>query len=136
MGNVLVRNVDDSILFRLAEIAKKEGLSRSAYLRNQLELLAEYPDLMERDSKYEELFNRVMDIQEKTLLAFARNENVMYSAKKMLNESNKMIDQKMRVHLTEGVRNEINDIAMKKDISFAEVVQHAINFYLKYRNME
>ena len=136
MRNILIRDVDDYTACRLSEMAKKKGVSRTSFLREQLELLAEYPDLMERDSKYEELFNRIMDVQEKTLLAFVENENIMYSAKKILTKSNKRIEKRKRVHLEEEVSNELKNIAIEKDISFPEVVQHAIDFYLKYRYME
>ena len=78
----------------------------------------------------------IMDVQEKTLLAFVENENIMYSAKKILTKSNKMIEKRKRVHLEEEVSNELKNIAIEKDISFPEVVQHAIDFYLKYRYME
>ena len=47
-----------------------------------------------------------------------------------------MIEKRKRVHLEEEVSNELKNIAIEKDISFPEVVQHAIDFYLKYRYME
>lgn len=86
-----VRNLDSFVVDRLSDMAKSKGLSLNAYLRNQLELLAEYPDLMEHDSKYEELFNRVIPIQEKTLQMFASTANLMNENRKTLREIQKQM---------------------------------------------
>jgi stress response protein YsnF len=93
MNNLLIRNVNDDVLLRLSEMAKKKGVSRNAFIREQLELLAEYPDIMEHDSKYEELFNRVMDVQEKTLQMLASNINLMNESRQTLRETQKRLTQ-------------------------------------------
>lgn len=84
-----IRNLDSSVIDRLSDMAKSKGISLNAYLRNQLELLAEYPDLMERDSKYEELFNRVLPILEKSLQMLASNNNLMDETKQTLGKMQK-----------------------------------------------
>ena len=89
MRNILIRDVDDYTACRLSEMAKKKGVSRTSFLREQLELLAEYPDLMERDSKYEELFNRVLPILEKSLQMLASNNNLMDETKQTLGKMQK-----------------------------------------------
>lgn len=91
MNNLLIRNIDDDVLLRLSEMAKKKGVSRTSFLRNQLELLAEYPDIMEHDSKYEELFNRVMDVQEKTLQMMASTINLMNETRQTLRKVQKKL---------------------------------------------
>lgn len=84
-----IRNLDSSVIDRLSDMAKSKGISLNAYLRNQLELLAEFPDLMERDSKYEELFNRVLPILEKSLQMLASNNNLMDETKQTLGKMQK-----------------------------------------------
>ena len=84
-----VRNLDSFVVDRLSDMAKSKGLSLNAYLRNQLELLAEYPDLMEHDSKYEELFNRVIPIQEKSLQILASNNNLLNETRQTLGKVQK-----------------------------------------------
>lgn len=84
-----IRNLDSSVIDRLSDMAKSKGLSLNAYLRNQLELLAEYPDLMERDSKYEELSNRVLPILEKSLQMLSSNNNLMNATSQTVREMQK-----------------------------------------------
>jgi hypothetical protein len=84
-----IRNLDSSVIDRLSDMAKSKGISLNAYLRNQLELLAEFPDLMERDSKYEELFNRILPILEKSLQMLASNNNLMDETKQTLGKMQK-----------------------------------------------
>jgi len=84
-----IRNLDSFVIDRLSDMAKSKGLSLNAFLRNQLELLAEYPDLIERDSKYEELFNRVIPIQEKSLQLLSLNNNLMDETKHTLGKMQK-----------------------------------------------
>jgi hypothetical protein len=86
-----VRGVDNFVIDRLSGMAKSKGLSLNAYLRNQLELLAEYPDLMERDNKYEELFNRVIAVQEKTLQMLVSNINLMNETRQTLRKVQKQL---------------------------------------------
>ena len=84
-----IRNLDSSVIDRLSDMAKSKGLSLNAYLRNQIELLTEFPDLMERDSKYEELFNRVLPILEKSLQMLLSNTNLMNETKLTLGKMQK-----------------------------------------------
>lgn len=44
MADVLIRNLDDETLRRIDEAAAREGVSRSAYLRDQLKRLAPEPE--------------------------------------------------------------------------------------------
>ena len=73
MSNLLIRDLDDDVLLRLTKMAKAKGVSRSEFLREQLTLLAEFPELLEKDEKYEKLFNRMLPIQEKTIAMLERN---------------------------------------------------------------
>lgn len=132
MSDLLVRNIDDDVLLRLSEMAKKKGVSRNTFIREQLELLAEYPDLMERDSKYEEVFNRVIPIQEKTLQMLASNINLMNETRQTMRKNQKMLEVFTNPHFAEDVYNDINKLAAEKNINFSAAAKLAVDFYLKY----
>ena len=71
-----IRNLDSSVIDRLSDMAKSKGISLNAYLRNQLELLAEFPDL-------------ILPILEKSLQMLASNNNLMDETKQTLGKMQK-----------------------------------------------
>ena len=94
MNDLLIRNVDDYVLMRLSEMAKSKGVSRSAYVRDQLTLLSEYPDLMEKDEAYKRMFDRVIPILEKTLEMLAANSTQMGETRQILYEVRTLLKER------------------------------------------
>jgi hypothetical protein len=95
LNDLLIRNVDDYVLMRLTEMAKSKGISRSAYVRDQLTLLSEYPDLMEKDEAYKRMFDRVIPILEKTLEMLAANSTQMGETRQILYEVRALLKERM-----------------------------------------
>lgn len=94
LNDLLIRNVDDYVLMRLSEMAKSKGVSRSAYVRDQLTLLSEYPDLMEKDEAYKRMFDRVIPILEKTLEMLAANSTQMGETRQILYEVRTLLKER------------------------------------------
>lgn len=62
MGQVKIRNLDDSVILRLDELAKKKKKSREAYLRDILITLSISGELFEQDFKYANLVETISDL--------------------------------------------------------------------------
>lgn len=91
MSDLLIRDLDEDVLLRLSKMAKEKGVSRSEFLRDQLTLLAEFPELLEKDEKYEKLFNRILPIQEKTIEILERNYEEMRQTEKLLSAVSELL---------------------------------------------
>lgn len=61
---IKVRNLSAITVKRIDELAKKQGLSREAYLRDHLETLACLDKIKESEDRYTILVNKVMKVLE------------------------------------------------------------------------
>lgn len=61
MRNIIIRNVDDDIIFRINEMARKKGISREEFLRNMLKTISLSGELKELDYKYANIVNLLVD---------------------------------------------------------------------------
>lgn len=57
--DIVIRNLDKDIVQRIDELAKKKGLSRNEYLRDQIKQLALYPEISEKDDQYKRLVEKI-----------------------------------------------------------------------------
>lgn len=89
-----VRGLDSYVVNRLSDMAKSKGLSLNGYLRDQLTLLSEYPDLMEKDEAYKRMFDRVIPILEKTLEMLAANSTQMGETRQILYEVRTLLKER------------------------------------------
>lgn len=61
MGEVKIRNVDDSVIAKLNLLAKKNGLKRETYIRKYLTSLSVIGELIELEDKYASLVKTVLE---------------------------------------------------------------------------
>lgn len=69
---IKVRNLSAITVKRIDELAKKQGLSREAYLRDRLETLACLYKIKESEDRYTILVNRLMKVLEYNSLVLKR----------------------------------------------------------------
>ena len=61
MPAVIIRNIDQTVLDRCTELADKKGISREEFLRRAIINLSVVGTVKEIESKYETLFQAVLD---------------------------------------------------------------------------
>lgn len=61
-STVYIRNVNPAIIAKLDEMAAKQKISRSEYIRRQLEQLAAFPELRKKESQSTQQFQEILDV--------------------------------------------------------------------------
>ena len=84
--NISVRGLDASVVKKIDELAKKNGLSREEYIRRYLTKVSELEDIQNIDEKYHNLVDAVVDRLEQ---ANDIIENNMILMEKIYDEINK-----------------------------------------------
>ena len=59
--NISIRDVDPVAIKKIDELAKKKGISRNEYLKNQIIQIAIVQDLNEMENRYSNLVDAVVD---------------------------------------------------------------------------
>ena len=59
--NISIRDVDPVAIKKIDELAKKKGISRNEYLKNQIAQIAVMKDLNEIENRYSNLVDAVAD---------------------------------------------------------------------------
>lgn len=77
--DLLIRDVEPFVIKQVADLAKKQGLSREEYLRRKIKQMATLDLEMERIDKYANLVIYMEDVVK-------RNTNVMERIELLLNE--------------------------------------------------
>lgn len=62
MADISIRDLDGAAAVKLSEMARNKHMSREAYIRQQLEVLAVAGEIKEIENKYETLVNRILDV--------------------------------------------------------------------------
>lgn len=62
MGYLTIRNVSDTTILKLDEIAKKKGMSRQALIRNILDAFVLSSDIRTVENRYAELLNQIIPV--------------------------------------------------------------------------
>lgn len=88
MGDIFIRNVDDSIISKLDYLAKSKGMSRTKYLKMYLESLVVLDDLKELDSKYSVLVGNTALVMEQVIDYLKRNEALLQDLREKKEDSN------------------------------------------------
>lgn len=88
--NVLLRNISKDVVYKIDELAKKNGISRNEYLTNQLELLAYSDSIFELDNKYSILVEKILKVLEYNTLTLKTflEENLIDLEEAVKNERN------------------------------------------------
>ncbi len=60
--DIIIRNLDASVGYKLTELAKNKGISREEYIRIYLTSLSVINDMKELDLKYSSLVNDVVNV--------------------------------------------------------------------------
>lgn len=64
---IIIRNLDRDIVYRIDELARKKGQSRNEYLRQQIQMIALHPEISEKEDQYKSLVEKIaIIIQENT----------------------------------------------------------------------
>lgn len=77
MGDLFIRDVDDSIIAKLDSLAKSKSMSRTRYVKKYLESLVVLDDLKELDSKYAVLVGNTVLVMEEVVDFLKRNERML-----------------------------------------------------------
>ena len=88
MGNIKVRNLDDTVIMRLDELAAKKKMSRESYLRNVLTSLSISGELFELDFKYATLVQTLADKNQMLADIIDKNNYVIEEMLETLEELN------------------------------------------------
>lgn len=59
--DIKIRNVDPVAIKKIDELAKKKGISRNEYLKNQISKIAVMKETKEVENRYSNLVNAVVD---------------------------------------------------------------------------
>lgn len=77
MGYITIRNIDDRAIRVLGDMAKKKGMSKSAFLKLQLETLAISGEVKNVENKYEILIQQILEQLEFNNEVIERNTLVL-----------------------------------------------------------
>ena len=58
--DIFLRNMDEAAIKHIDEIAKRQGRSRQEFLKNYLELLANYPSIIQHEDRLEKIVESQM----------------------------------------------------------------------------
>ena len=61
-SSIYVRNLDPTVIAKLDELAAKQKISRSEYIRRQMERLVAFSDLQRQERKSEQQFQEILSI--------------------------------------------------------------------------
>lgn len=61
-SSIYVRNLDPAVIAKLDELAAKQKISRSEYIRRQLEQLAVFPELRKQERQSTQQFQEILDV--------------------------------------------------------------------------
>ena len=61
-SSIYVRNLDPAVIAKLDELAAKQKISRSEYIRRQLEQFAAFPELRKQESQSTQQFQEILDV--------------------------------------------------------------------------
>ena len=61
-SSIYVRNLDPAVIAKLDELAAKQKISRSEYIRRQLEQLAAFPELRKQERQSTQQFQEILDV--------------------------------------------------------------------------
>lgn len=96
--NISIRDVDPVAIKKIDELAKKKGISRNEYLKNQIIQIAIVQDLNEMENRYSNLVDAVVDrleqandIIRETAYYWKKSETDTRGTKLSLNEGRKNV---------------------------------------------
>lgn len=64
-SSIYVRNLDPAVIAKLDELAGKQKISRSEYIRRQLKQLAAFSELRKQESQSTQQFQEILDVLKK-----------------------------------------------------------------------
>ena len=64
-STIYVRNINPAVIAKLDELAAKQKISRSEYIRRQLEQFAAFPELRKQESQSTQQFQEILDVLKK-----------------------------------------------------------------------
>lgn len=77
IGNILIRDIDDNVLLKLSDDAKRNHISREAYVRNILTVAANEDILYEQQNRYETMMKTVIEVMKEQGDVIERNTLLM-----------------------------------------------------------
>ena len=75
--DIKIRNVPNHVVARLDFYAKKKGISREQYLRNELETIAMSSEMRATEDRYENLIKSLLEIVEHNNEVLEKNNYLM-----------------------------------------------------------
>lgn len=84
---IKVRDVDAAVVAKIDELARKKGISRSKYIRSELEKIALAEDVVAVEDKYTNLINVLVDRIQQAGEAIDINTAVIERCMKMIEEN-------------------------------------------------
>ena len=82
--NTMLRDIPESDILRIDELARASHMSRNRYLTRRLSLIAQSPELFAKEDKYEKLINMVMAEIKEYRKVIEENTKVMQEVLKRL----------------------------------------------------
>lgn len=86
---IKVRDVDAAVVLKIDELARKKGISRSKYIRNELDKIALAEDVVAVEDKYTNLINVLVDRLQQAGEAIEINTAVIERCMKMIGENSR-----------------------------------------------
>lgn len=77
MGRIDIRNIPDNIVEQLTEQAKSKQMSREAYARKILIENAEKKTFQEKETKYESLIKKMIEVMDHQGIIIERNNMLL-----------------------------------------------------------
>ena len=56
---IIIRNIDKAIVDRIDDMARQKGQSRNKYLKEQIQQLALYPEIFQKEDQYKRLIEKI-----------------------------------------------------------------------------
>ena len=56
---IIIRNIDKAIVDRIDDMARQKGQSRNKFLKEQIQQLALYPEIFQKEDQYKRLIEKI-----------------------------------------------------------------------------
>ena len=86
MGIISIRNLDEDVILRLNNLAKKAGVSPEEYIRNLLAIAVERDIIDEYQNKYAALTRQVINIAQEAAFVLEKNSALIEEVIPLLEE--------------------------------------------------
>lgn len=56
---IIIRNIDKAIVDRIDDMARQKGQSRNKFLKEQIQQIALYPEIFQKEDQYKRLIEKI-----------------------------------------------------------------------------